>query len=155
MATYSRVLAWRFPMDRGAWQDTVYGVAKSPTWLSNWHTHNVFSGEIILYQTTERSQKVFNSESSPLFFFFIFDICSFDGQWCLRMKFLAIYTTHFRMILINWYLLNYSLDNLWKYVFSYLTYSSASSDTVSVCKFISQMLCFLRIKIPIHGRTVL
>ena len=31
MATYSRVLAWRFPMDRGAWQDTVYGVAKSLT----------------------------------------------------------------------------------------------------------------------------
>ena len=70
MATHSRVLAWRFPMDRGAWQDTVYGVTKSLTWLSNWHTHNVFSGEIILYQTTERSQRVFNSESSPLFFFY-------------------------------------------------------------------------------------
>ena len=25
MATYSRVLAWRIPMDRGAWQATVHG----------------------------------------------------------------------------------------------------------------------------------
>ena len=28
------------PMDRGAWQSTVHGVAKSWTWLSNWaHTY--------------------------------------------------------------------------------------------------------------------
>ena len=26
-------------MGRGAWQATVHGVAKSQTWLSNWHTH--------------------------------------------------------------------------------------------------------------------
>ena len=29
MATHSSILAWRIPMDRGAWQDTVHGVAKS------------------------------------------------------------------------------------------------------------------------------
>ena len=29
MATHSSILAWRIPMDRGAWQATVYGVAKS------------------------------------------------------------------------------------------------------------------------------
>jgi len=28
MATQSSILAWRTPMDRGAWQTTVYGVAK-------------------------------------------------------------------------------------------------------------------------------
>ena len=27
------------PMDRGAWQATVHGVAKSQTWLSDWHFH--------------------------------------------------------------------------------------------------------------------
>ena len=27
-ATYSSILAWRIPMDRGAWQATVYGVAR-------------------------------------------------------------------------------------------------------------------------------
>ena len=29
MATYSSILAWRIPMDRGAWQAIVHGVAKS------------------------------------------------------------------------------------------------------------------------------
>ena len=29
MATHSRVLAWRIPMDRGAWRAPVPGVAKS------------------------------------------------------------------------------------------------------------------------------
>ena len=28
-ATHSSILAWRIPLDRGAWQATVYGVAKS------------------------------------------------------------------------------------------------------------------------------
>ena len=31
MATYSGILAWRIPMDRGAWQDTIHVVAKSHT----------------------------------------------------------------------------------------------------------------------------
>ena len=35
MATHSSILAWRIPMDRGAWQATVHGVAKSQTRLSN------------------------------------------------------------------------------------------------------------------------
>ena len=33
MATHSRVLAWKIPMDRGAWWATVHGVAKSRTQL--------------------------------------------------------------------------------------------------------------------------
>ena len=28
MATHSSILAWRIPMDRGAWRATVHGVAK-------------------------------------------------------------------------------------------------------------------------------
>ena len=28
MATHSSILAWRIPMDRGAWQATVHGVAR-------------------------------------------------------------------------------------------------------------------------------
>ena len=31
MATDSSILAWRIPMDRGAWQAAVHGVAKSQT----------------------------------------------------------------------------------------------------------------------------
>ena len=33
MATHSSILAWRIPMDRGAWQAIVYGVTKSRTQL--------------------------------------------------------------------------------------------------------------------------
>ena len=35
MATHSSVLAWRIPMERGAWQATVHGVSKSCTQLSD------------------------------------------------------------------------------------------------------------------------
>ena len=35
MATHSRILAWRIPMDRGAWRATVHRVAKSQTRLSD------------------------------------------------------------------------------------------------------------------------
>ena len=34
MAVHSSILAWRIPMDRGAWRATVHGVAKSRTRLS-------------------------------------------------------------------------------------------------------------------------
>ena len=35
MATYISILAWRISMDRGAWQATVHGIAKSQTRLSD------------------------------------------------------------------------------------------------------------------------
>jgi len=31
MATYSSILAWRIPMDKGAWLATPHGVTKSQT----------------------------------------------------------------------------------------------------------------------------
>ena len=34
MATHSSILVWEIPMDRGAWQGAVHGVAKSWTQLS-------------------------------------------------------------------------------------------------------------------------
>ena len=40
MATCSSILAWKNPMDRGAWQAIVHGVAKSRTRLiMDMHTH--------------------------------------------------------------------------------------------------------------------
>ena len=35
MATHSDILAWKIPMDRGAWRAIVHGVAKSQTQLSD------------------------------------------------------------------------------------------------------------------------
>ena len=35
MLTHSSIVAWRIPMDRGAWEATVHGVAKSWTKLSD------------------------------------------------------------------------------------------------------------------------
>ena len=35
MATHSSMLAWRIPIDRGAWQAIVPGVAKSQTQLGD------------------------------------------------------------------------------------------------------------------------
>ena len=37
-ATHSTSLAWRIPMNRGAWQPTVHGVTKSWTQLSDFHS---------------------------------------------------------------------------------------------------------------------
>ena len=39
MATHSSILAWRIPIDRGAWRVTVHRVAKSQTWLSDSAQH--------------------------------------------------------------------------------------------------------------------
>ena len=35
LTTCSRILAWRIPMERRAWQATVHGTAKSETQLSD------------------------------------------------------------------------------------------------------------------------
>ena len=34
MATHSSILAWRIPVDRGAWRATVHGVAKRHNWAT-------------------------------------------------------------------------------------------------------------------------
>ena len=39
MATYSGILAWRNPKDRGAWWATIHGVADSQTLLKRPSTH--------------------------------------------------------------------------------------------------------------------
>ena len=41
MATHSSILAWRIPMDRGAWQATDHGVSKSQTRLKRLSSQQV------------------------------------------------------------------------------------------------------------------
>ena len=47
MATHSSTLAWRIPMDRGAWRATVHGVAKSRTRPSDFHFHFTFPVDVL------------------------------------------------------------------------------------------------------------
>ena len=39
MATHSSILAWRIPMERGAWWASVHRVTKSQTQLKQLSTH--------------------------------------------------------------------------------------------------------------------
>ena len=42
IATDSSILAWRIPMDRGAWRITTHGVPKSQTWLKQLSTQDSY-----------------------------------------------------------------------------------------------------------------
>ena len=56
MATHSSTLAWKNPMDGGAWWAAVHGVAKSRTWLRDstegemWYVKNVYYRTYVLQQ---------------------------------------------------------------------------------------------------------
>ena len=43
MANHSSTLAWKNPMDRGAWQATIYSITKNQTQLSDKHFHFRFT----------------------------------------------------------------------------------------------------------------
>ena len=48
MAVHSSILAWRTPMDRGDWLDTVHKVAKSQTPLKQLSTQAQMSTELVM-----------------------------------------------------------------------------------------------------------
>ena len=52
MAPHSSILAWRIPIDRGAWWATVHGVTKSWTWLSDFYftSSNCWQREKLRYK---------------------------------------------------------------------------------------------------------
>ena len=53
MAAHSRYSGLENSMDRGAWQATVHGAAKSQTWLSNFHFHFSSYCLIIFYNNNK------------------------------------------------------------------------------------------------------
>ena len=61
VAILSSILAWRIPMDRGAWRATVHGVTKSQTRLSNQAWHSTY-----LPQKGQSSQIILPNRNSPL-----------------------------------------------------------------------------------------
>ena len=71
IATHSSILAWKNPMDRGAWQATVCGAAKSWTRLSDLsvrahiHTHtytHTHTHRLIYYSSSVESKRAWNSK---------------------------------------------------------------------------------------------
>ena len=60
-ATHSRILAWRIPMDRGAWRAAVHRVAQSQTWLkrlsAHAHTHRPTETHTHTHTHTQFSHK--------------------------------------------------------------------------------------------------
>ena len=50
MATHSSIVAWRIPMDRGAWRAMVHGVAKSWIQLDNKYTQLRYPSFPLPYQ---------------------------------------------------------------------------------------------------------
>ena len=58
MAIQSNILAWRIPLDRGAWWATVHGVTKSRTGLKqlSMHTANTlrFVGHKVPHKSSHR-----------------------------------------------------------------------------------------------------
>ena len=66
MVTHFSILAWRIPMDRGAWWATVHWVAKSQTRLSSWTELNWSLG-VEIWQNwvlTDLMEKVMTTHSS-------------------------------------------------------------------------------------------
>ena len=47
METHSSILAWRIPVDRGAWRATVHGVAKSQTRPEQLKTHSFLEVKVV------------------------------------------------------------------------------------------------------------
>ena len=64
MATHSSILAWRIPMDRGAWWATVHGVTKSRTWLSDLCCYCVHHLEMWLLHGLDMTEQLWETEIS-------------------------------------------------------------------------------------------
>ena len=58
MATHSSTLAWRIPMDRGAWRATVHGVTKSRTGLSDEAQHSIADSRCVQRKPTQHYKTI-------------------------------------------------------------------------------------------------
>ena len=63
VATHSSLLAWRIPVDRGAWQATVHEITKNRTWLSYYWQHNTFAMKYWQYKHVFRSTRILQQHS--------------------------------------------------------------------------------------------
>ena len=115
VAVHSSILAWRTPMDRGDWLDTVHKVAKSQTPLKQLSTQAQMSTELVmpsnhlisvtpfLTALSLSSIRVFSNESAlrikcPKYWSFSFSISpssEYSGyRWILR-QYLTVFKFQF------------------------------------------------------------
>ena len=52
MATHSSILAWRIPMDGGAWWAAFYGIAQSQTQLKQLSSSNLETAVVVFLKFT-------------------------------------------------------------------------------------------------------
>ena len=90
IVTHSSILAWRIPMDRGAWQATVHGVAELDTteWLSSSRGSKLSS--LDLYFVISVCSLGPSSEVFLFSFFFLLDILLFHSR-IITLFFLIIF----------------------------------------------------------------
>ena len=62
MEAYSNILAWRIPLDRGAWQTTVHRIAKSQTLLNQLGMYAHMTQQISLLGIYPKKTKTTNQE---------------------------------------------------------------------------------------------
>ena len=114
-ATHSSILAWKIPMDRGAWRVIIHRVANSWTWLKRFST---------AYQRT------FDCRVMWLFWLFgvpFHSMCML-GSACVFLPkglFKFILNLHFRLKMHYTVLPSYVFPLLWEYLYMYLWYFSA------------------------------
>ena len=121
MATHSSLLAWRSPIDKGAWQATAHGVTKSQTRLNDW-AHALCS--LTLFQLWMDVLWLLSPPLSVLPHLFQF-VLSILREWeglCSDVAFVSLRATTLESAQINsllWPLLvlNFCLWYSWNYIF--------------------------------------
>ena len=92
MATRSSVTAWRIhPMDRGGWQVTVHGVAKSWTyWATNTYTYPTAVYEVVNFMTPYIT---YNFLKTPSFLVKTWYIIFFFKDWLSFLNYVFIFSS--------------------------------------------------------------
>ena len=74
VTTHSSILAWRIPLDRGAWRATVHGVAKSQTRLKRCGTRATTAQSFTLHSPVSMPLRIPRILHAPVYL--AFGVCA-------------------------------------------------------------------------------
>ena len=89
---------WENPMERGAWQAIVYGVANSQTWLITW-IDNIVSDWILKLNKYLFFVYLRNEFSGVFFFFFGWSYVFYSKKWLISFIFVTLTHLSYHMCL--------------------------------------------------------